>query len=517
MKRNVEVFGTLLCGLMMTGASMAPVASADSGGLRSPQVEANDVELDALLTREASRVMQRLEPVDGQRIGGPVRASINVGTGLITVYFTRDFLPADPEGGFEDQLDNFRHALIHASAPFVDATGMEYLYGGRHLYFYFPKLQREEEAASRGRRSTSQATSALISAGHGYYRRLVADSWVMQRDEHNGVLEDLITPAYAAELQQLMESRGESTVYRARSTSDALHEPSGQEWWKVAGRYNLEAQYPENPEIWNSLGSGGADDRHYKEDIRSRPLVANHHGAGVAIHLHTNAADPAATGVRVIYQSGREQDRVLGSRVLCYMSELIHAVEGYEGFVVSPQPHADNKGENRLALMPSVIVEAAFHTNPSDALALQDPNFRAAAMKGVEKGVRLFRKEAPCQPFEAGAIEDVDVEDGGRVTTFAPFKGYPQFPLTLRARALQCPPGWRCTGGTRLIDESTEEPIPITASCRNQTGRDGQITWAITLTDSDGVVAGERTFNAMCRARPGTASAHPHRPSASAE
>ncbi len=134
------------------GAAIPAVSGSDAGRGKSPHAPATDSELDALLTREALRVLRRLQPLEGQRIGGPVRASMDLDTGSITVYFPRDFLPADPEGGFEDQLDNFRHALMHVSAPFVDATGMEYRYGGRHLYVYFPRLQREDEAARLGSR-----------------------------------------------------------------------------------------------------------------------------------------------------------------------------------------------------------------------------------------------------------------------------------------------------------------------------------------------------------------------------
>lgn len=484
MNRHFLGTGRLLCALMMAGAAMAG-DGAEARQLEAPQVGANEIELDALLTREAWRVMRQLEPLDGQRIAGPVRASMDVATGLISVYFPREFLPADPEGRFEEQLDAFRHALMEVSAPFVDGTGMQYRYGGRHLYFYFPRLEQEDEAARRGRRLASQATSALVSAGHGYYRRLVSDSWVTQREEHNGVLEDLITPSYAEELQRVLELRSEATVYRARSTATEMHGPSGQEWWKVAGRYHLESQYPENPEIWNSLGSGAADDRHYKEDIRSRPLIANHHGSAVAIHLHTNAAAPAATGVRVIHQPEREQDRELGSRVLCYMSELIHAVEGYEGFAVSPQPHADDKGENRLAQMPSVIVEAAFHTNPDDALALQDPNFRVAAMKGVEKGYRLWREGKGCDPLKVDPIATISVAAGqSRVVDLA-FAGFPQYPVVIETKNVGCPPGWKCTDGAVALPDADTRPAQITLRCEN--AGSAPIYWDTRMVDDDGV------------------------------
>jgi N-acetylmuramoyl-L-alanine amidase len=62
------------------------------------------------------------------------------------------------------------------------------------------------------------------------------------------------------------------------------------------------------------------------------------------------------------------------------MKELIQAQEPYRDYLVVSEPGQDNFGETRVAKMPSVIVESGFHTNASDALALQDPVFRTAAM-----------------------------------------------------------------------------------------------------------------------------------------
>ena len=59
--------------------------------------------------------------------------------------------------------------------------------------------------------------------------------------------------------------------------------------------------------------------------------------------------------------------------------------------------------------MPSIIVETAFHTNPDDAKALQDPVFRLASMKGVEKGYRLWASGKTCEPLALHPVPDTDV------------------------------------------------------------------------------------------------------------
>ena len=66
------------------------------------------------------------------------------------------------------------------------------------------------------------------------------------------------------------------------------------------------------------------------------------------------------------------------------MKELINSVEDYPDYAVALAPEIGRHGENVQADMPSVIIETGFHTNTSDATALQDPVFRTASMKGVE-------------------------------------------------------------------------------------------------------------------------------------
>ena len=455
--------------------------------------------------------MRTLSPLEGQHISTNVRATMDVATGVITVYFSRDFLPREAEAEFEDQLDNFRHALIEASAPFIDATAVKYLFDRRDLFFHFPKLEREDAEARKARSLRSTASGggsgmAMVSAGHGYYRRLVKDIWTTQREQTNGVIEDLITPSYAEDLKFWMENRSQMPVHRPRSGSEAMHHSSKQPWWQMAGRYSLESQYPENPEIWNSLGAGSSDNHHYREDIRSRPLLANHQNADVAVHLHINAAAASATGTRVIYQAGREQDRLLAENILCYMREIITSVEAYEGFLVSQTPQADNKGENRLATMPSVIVEAAFHTNPDDARALQDPVFREASMKGVEKGYRLWREGKGCNPLKVDPISTIRLAAGQSQAVDLTFDGFPQYPVVIETKNVGCPPGWKCTDGAVTLPDADSKPAQITLRCEN--AGSAPIIWDTRMIDDGGVKSPQVRHIVQCLRGAGVVDSH---------
>src|SRR3546814_2540627 len=101
---------------------------------------------------------------------------------------------------------------------------------------------------------------------------------------------------------------------------------------------------------------------HYDEDIRSRPLYANHIDADVLINLHTNAStNAAANGTRAFVARNRPYDLELANNILCGMKELIHVQAAYKNFNVANQAViAGNYGENNRARMPSVVLEVGF-------------------------------------------------------------------------------------------------------------------------------------------------------------
>jgi N-acetylmuramoyl-L-alanine amidase len=248
----------------------------------------------------------------------------------------------------------------------------------------------------------------MVSAGHGWIRVHPGGEWKFQRPLSLGIQEDLITPRYAEELQQLLQDRSAVTVHRARRGGLELHPESMQAWEEMSARYHLRALLPERADIWNHFANSTENDREVSDDIRARPYYANHLGAAAMISLHTNADDTdTARGTRVYYHASKPNDRELAALTLCYMKEMITAQEGYADFPISTSPSTAAHCENRFAQMPSVVVEVAFHTNATDAAALQDPLFRTAAMKGVEKGYRLFRDGKDCKPLKGDAIEAV--------------------------------------------------------------------------------------------------------------
>jgi N-acetylmuramoyl-L-alanine amidase len=53
-------------------------------------------------------------------------------------------------------------------------------------------------------------------------------------------------------------------------------------------------------------------------------------------------------------------------------------------------------GENGFALMPSAILEVAFHTNRSDGAALMQESFRVAVANGIRDALNSFFKNPKC-------------------------------------------------------------------------------------------------------------------------
>lgn len=307
-----------------------------------------------------------------------------------------------------------------------------WLYGGRDLYFWFPEQRRSNESVMKtyGQDKVLQS-HVLVSAGHGYYFHHGFKDWRPQREVSNGILEDEITIPLAEMLTGELLISGVD-VTGTRNSSFKFHEPSKQPYHMIAARYQLEELLPSRPDIWHSLPSATDALREYHEDILSRPLYANFLGASEVIHVHTNASSNAAAhGTQVIVQESRPADAMLGRMILCYMKEHIHNIPAYKDFHVPEKTIFDDKGENRVAHMPSVIVEVGFHTNASDANALKDFRFQSAAMIGAAKGYRLYKRGEDCSEFAISAPEKSEGVAGSNVSFPIAFEGNPDFPVVI--------------------------------------------------------------------------------------
>ncbi len=453
----------LLLGLAASAVAHAQGVQPTSGAPRAA--------MEAGAAAEVQRVVDAQRRIEGQGKDVAVRARIQGDT--LTLNLSAEYVPATLGAEFEDLLHELatvaqewiRERNSHARTPI---RHVRFLLGGRDIYDYFPEQRPRPPRAKKT--SGAVAGTVVVSAGHGIYFHYGFNDWRAQRDPSNGITEDFVTPDFAGELQTWLTARSGATVLFPRSTGATTHTPSGEPWWKLGARYHLQDQYPNDPQIWNSRPNDRTNLRERNEDIVSRPLFANHIAADTLISLHTNAGPASATGTRAIFHSGRADDQELADNILCYMEELIHAKQGYEQYRVPRRATGrTDLGENREATMPAVVVEVGFHTNASDAAALQDPVFRTAAMKGVEKGARLVNETIPCQHFEIDSIPPVSGPQNAPIRVETNFKGYPEFAVEATVQVVLCPAGWTCSGGTVSYANKVPSPLAYTFTCTTPT------------------------------------------------
>lgn len=339
-------------------------------------------------------------------------------------------------------------------------TTYEWVIGGHDMDYWFNEILPESErpGPAEGHVSAAQITrpKVVVAAGHGaYFHKQL--KWTMQRELVNGILEDEITTRFARELSFFTERNGADPIRIRGADVGLVHQPSGKPWNMVAARYVIENWRPNNPEIWNSKPESTKAQREMDQDIRSRPLFANLIGADAVAHIHTNAGAPSATGTRILVHPGRSQDVRLATLALCGMREAIHSDPGYANYTVPSVPMIKgSKGENTYAKVPSMIVEVGFHSNAADAQLLQDPNFQKLSMRGLAKGMRLFREGATCEPFVVKPAAPMTAAVGKDFRMPIAISGNPVYPVHLISTRLDCPEVKTCSPTVRSVYSKKE-------------------------------------------------------------
>jgi N-acetylmuramoyl-L-alanine amidase len=409
---------------------------------------------------------------------------------------------------YEAEAEDMTDLLFNRVWPYLERidgpTGVRFLYGG-HEPEHWPENRYPESispSSRRRKRDIGAAPLVVVSPGHGVYYHGRYKDWRAQREAKNGVLEDDVTPQIAGHLVSALQ-RDVVTADVMRPESWPLaHEPSKEPWWRLAARYQLELRYPDLASVWRSEPQNEGDAmQHRKEDIRSRPLYANHVGADAILHIHTNADDDASVNGLRTYIVERSEDRALATAILCSAKELIHTDEKFSGFGVAPRPHVNpNHAENRRANMPSVIVEVGFHTNATDASFLLDRTFQALAMRGVAKGYRLYRNNLPCGDFAVSPFDDVNGRVGVDVHVPLTLKGNPRFPITIWSKDVTCT-GRGCHNKDKMLFSTKElDKFKVQYLCRREDVERSPVTLSVTARDADGVRAVPATLKVACMA-----------------
>lgn len=472
---------------------VSPVLASRAEASRAAEDPGTYAELLALLEREIGAQLTRHLQEEGRLRQVTVSVAVDPQKRRMVVDFGPGYLPGDEQNYGELFLiplaADLRHYSDQAGLEILD---VEFLFQGKPIEAHFP----EDRPMPRAAKSRSAHTQALVSSSHGYIALHPSRAWEFQRPAPLGLQEDVLSPTYGDELQDLLEQRSGLVVHRARSRSKDPHPESGHPWEQMSSRYHLKALFPERADIWNELPNSPSSDREVKEDIRARPNYANHLGVDVMLSLHTNGnAAPGVRGAEVYHHRTKPEDKALGDSILCGMREVIHAQPGYESFPVRAESVAEGHGENRIGTMPSVIVETAYHSNPEDVAALQDPVFRSAAMKGVEKGYRLWATGKSCEPLTLAPIADVEIPTQSAREIELGYQGNPQYPVTIEFTSASCSKPGACTP-TRTLFEDPTKPIRAELTCKGS--NPGVARWSVVLRDADGVATPPVVFQHSC-------------------
>lgn len=454
--------------------------------IRSSSLE--DRELEALLTHVLQKVADGFGLAEGQT-EVKISTSLSVGEGRMLIELGPGAVTSSAEAS-EDQchaLTTEAYVLLRDYIPIPD---MQCTYGGREINFYHPDPVSPEFPEVVSPRGEEDRHLVMISAGHGYFFNPVSKKWETRRPFMNDIQEDFITPRYAWSAERYVIDRLNYPVAMARSDSTEVHAESGNPWWKMSARTWLQSRFKDNSDIWDSLPNDGSPDGEEADDIRARPLFANHVGADYSLHIHTNGADNTeARGTVGIYQRGRDEDAKFTQRILCSMEEIIHAIPGYSDWRVDVTPRPGNYGELRLTSphKRAALIEVGFHSNVADAAALKKAAFRTAAAAGMIKGIRLYGEEKVCEKFRIDEMPDVTSPVNTPFTYRIAFSGNPTFPVTIYARSLECPSGWGCFNHEIKIDDPQESPIIRNYKCIGESWQSGVFRWERWLVDADGV------------------------------
>jgi N-acetylmuramoyl-L-alanine amidase len=248
----------------------------------------------------------------------------------------------------------------------------------------------------------------MLNPGHGLTLTDEGD-WGFQRPMPDGhgvfVLEDDSNLRMARTVREALVGAG-ATVDATRELEENANGVSGRPAWREAATHHLERSGAPRG-VWNSRGEGLHDDCRAGQDLRSRAYFANFKGADVMVSLHSNAGFPWVRGTQVI-SSARpylnapadtvERGACMARAIAGTVPDSIRQERPDLRWSNAELVSSDRYGENGYAVMPSVILEVGFHTNPVDGAALRQESFRRAVAHGIVQGLTRFLENPACQP-----------------------------------------------------------------------------------------------------------------------
>lgn len=147
--------------------------------------------------------------------------------------------------------------------------------------------------------------------------------------------------------------------------------------------------------------------------LADRSLIANHSPRLLFISIHFNAGDPAASGLETYFSWPRQPEIMARLHSLAGMSDgAILPPDGSEALATAIQNAACRATDSRnrgirnrpelsvtsRSLCPSVLVECAFLTHPTDARNVASRPWRQRLVTGLATGISAWLQSAGYKP-----------------------------------------------------------------------------------------------------------------------
>jgi len=212
----------------------------------------------------------------------------------------------------------------------------------------------------------------LVDPGHGLYYSTAKKVYVFQRQEINGVIEDLLTIETGSVLIQKLLLAGYNVLCTRHYALKTVMSKETKKPEYFDGAYLfLSEDLPKKIPIDFKLND--MHDDNYKKDVNCRFIYANKinktNPISLLLSIHYNAGDPSTNGTEVWYQHGHENRKKFAT----LLSNMTARACGFK--------NRGAKGEDlayaalRVPDCLSVIWEIGFFTSVSDSFKMKQNGF----------------------------------------------------------------------------------------------------------------------------------------------
>lgn len=334
---------------------------------------------------------------------------LSIDRDTVIIDLSEDILQDFDEAALTSIFDQFRTTL----SDFYWISRIVLTCNGQLLSDYLPPVEFISQPASPiYSKSAVGLSGKKICIGPSHGRFWNGGGWYWQRSDPCGLGEAILEDTNSIRLMQFLSqylTQDGATVTSARqlNESDCCHSGTGLAWWKMCAQSWLR-NIGAPGSVWASYtGNYGADtavDRS-SDDIRARPLWADHNGADIYVACHTNAGGGGtANGTETYRDSQMEKSAHVNNSynlATAIQNNVVDAIRttypGESGWASrGVKDSAGGFGEIRIPNRPAALIELAFHDNCSrDAAYLVDDFFRSVAEWGLYRGICAYFGNTP--------------------------------------------------------------------------------------------------------------------------